>query len=224
MFAAPLESSRAFAESDQSELAGLQEMSGRREGLPKDVVQRTSAAKPEVVSEVTDHRMPSNLDIKRRSLMQIGKRIGRIDHFLDFAIRKPQVPGLGSRMIAQKGAPPGVMISIEDMHSPNVGSVSSEGAGTYRSRSFTEFESIPGDSSIGSGDGKEEAFRPIYRTIPAREALIHSAVTTPGKKPDVAESIRFAPSAQDLNRISDQVCSIIERKLLIERERRGIYG
>jgi hypothetical protein len=40
----------------------------------------------------------------------------------------------------------------------------------------------------------------------------------------IAESVHSMPSAQDLNRISDQVCSIIERKLLTERERRGLHG
>jgi hypothetical protein len=224
-FGYPLESRRAFAESNQSELAGQQEMPGRREEHYKYVDQRTSAEKSGAVNGVMGHLMPSNLVIERKSLMTISKRIEWIeDHFLDSVDRKLQASGLRSRMIAWSMKPPGAMISMKYMHSSNIGSISSEDAGTSRSRSFTEFESVPADSSIGSGVGKEEAFRPIYRTIPAREALTPSPVTTPGKKPDATESVQFAPSAQDLNRISDQVCSIMERKLLIERERRGIYG
>lgn len=224
-FGDPLESRRAFAESNRSELARMQEMSGGREGFHKDVDRRTSAAKSGAVNGVMDHLMPSYIEIERKSLMTFSKRIDRIEeHLLDSVDRKLRASGLRSRMIAWRMTPPGAMISIKDMHSTDIGSVSSEDAGTSRSQSFTEFESVPADSSIRSGVGKEEPFRPIYRTIPAREALITSPATTPGKKPDATESVRFAPSAQDLNRISDQVCSIIERRLLIERERRGIYG
>jgi hypothetical protein len=224
-FGYPLESRRAFVESNQSELAGQREMPGRRGELYKYVDQRTSAEKSEAVNGVMGHLMPSNLVIEGKSLMTISKRIEWIeDHFLDSIDRKLRATGLRSRMNARSVAPPSAMISTEDMHSTNIGSVSPEEAKTSRPRSFTEFESGPADSDIGLGGGKLEAFRPIYRTIPARDALTPSPATSPGKSPDVTESVRPAPSAQDLNRISDQVCSIIERKLLIERERRGIYG
>jgi hypothetical protein len=59
--------------------------------------------------------------------------------------------------------------------------------------------------------------RPSMRDQPAEISALSR------QEPAESEMIRPAPQALDLNRISDQVCSIIERRLKIERERRG-YG
>jgi hypothetical protein len=98
-----------------------------------------------------------------------------------------------------------------------------------RSKSSALNDLYPAGSSI-SNPG---AFRAIYRRYPAEATKVKepgvgreevSAAIISGGANAPNESIHVAPSAQDLSRISDQVCSILERKLKIERERRGIYG
>jgi hypothetical protein len=93
--------------------------------------------------------------------------------------------------------------------------------------STRDLQSGASDSDLASRRGRLEFSRPAYRTASSNEtsepkevvSITSSQRTLPASGP-----VPFVPSAQELNRISEQVCSIIERKLQIERERRGIYG
>ncbi len=77
----------------------------------------------------------------------------------------------------------------------------------------------------------------IYGSYPKQEHLSGLKVQVAKEKPAIKEAFHELDSklkasdlkaldlnAIDLNRISDRVCSIIERKLKTERERRGIFG
>jgi D-hexose-6-phosphate mutarotase len=71
---------------------------------------------------------------------------------------------------------------------------------------------------------------PTYHTYPEIEHVIHTH-TEVIKESVVEKEVDSRPSevtsqsaTVDINRLTDQVYSSIERKLMIEKERRGIYG
>ena len=71
---------------------------------------------------------------------------------------------------------------------------------------------------------------PTYHTYPEIEHIIHTH-TEVIKESVVVKEVDSRPSAVtsqsatvDINHLADQVCSSIERKLMIEKERRGLYG
>lgn len=114
----------------------------------------------------------------------------------------------------------------------NKSPVSSDEVGPFKSLSFSDLKSkavlYPAGDVL---DSRSTVFNPIYRTVSARGVPIQPlaggeerSIALSRESKVIAESVHSMPSAQDLNRISDQVCSIIERKLLTERERRGLHG
>ena len=71
---------------------------------------------------------------------------------------------------------------------------------------------------------------PTYHTYPEIEHIIHTH-TEVIKESVVEKGVDSRPSevtsqsaTADINRLADQVYSSIERKLMIEKERRGLYG
>lgn len=68
-----------------------------------------------------------------------------------------------------------------------------------------------------SAAGRDELQPEVVRSREAERPMISNQIAESGP---VQPIIR----PQDLGRISDQICSIIERRLKIEKERRGIYG
>jgi hypothetical protein len=66
----------------------------------------------------------------------------------------------------------------------------------------------------------------VYRTYPSTKVAQKESgpITQSAQSYNKTEAMHFTPTKNDLERISDQVSMIIERKLKIERERRGIYG
>jgi hypothetical protein len=71
---------------------------------------------------------------------------------------------------------------------------------------------------------------PTHHTYPEIEHIIHTH-TEVIKESVVEKEVDSRPSevtsqsaTVDINRLADQVCSSIERKLMIEKERRGLYG
>ncbi len=155
----------------------------------------------------------------------------------DSVVLEQRVPGLASRKMGKSIALPGDMIAIKNMPGLNNSGLnnspmSSDEVGPLKSLSFPDLKSkavlYPAGEVL---DSRSTVFNPIYRTVPARGAPIQPlaggeerSIEFSGESKIIAESVHSMPSAQDLNRISDQVCSIIERKLLTERERRGLHG
>ncbi len=268
---------QTLSESNQGELAGFQEVSGRREFRDRS---RSNEMRPEdqkisgFGSGIANHQIPSTIsstipsglelppprdsigesehylesglaynnetgrsfpDIGRTSLSRVG-RVGKtmqsIQNYVpDSVARKLRSPGFVSLATAGSIAPPGDMISIKDMPGLGFRSKSLDEAASLRPRSFQEIKSSPAASNPADAklfESKSTSFSPIYRTVPARETIVPMELERPasisGRPPSPTESKVLTPSAQDLKRISDEVCSIIERKLLTERERRGIYG
>ncbi len=130
-----------------------------------------------------------------------------------------------SRAIARIS--PENMISLKDMQRLIIGSESSLEPGLAILPSSNDLQSVISDQKAAASPLKLEFSRPAYRMAsikdpePEEERI---SITSSHHISPASGSAPFAPSAQELNRISEQVCSIIERKLQIERERRGIYG
>ena len=122
---------------------------------------------------------------------------------------------------------PEIMISLKDTLRYTAGSEPSREPVPAILPSSNDFQSGSSGLDIASAGGKLEFSWPVYRMAPsisARETEERISITSSHNLPSAGSPLPFAPSAQELNRISEQVCSIIERKLQIERERRGIYG
>ncbi len=99
----------------------------------------------------------------------------------------------------------------------------------FSSMTFLENRKISGGEGEVSGIQGPGA---IYSSYPKPEQLSRLNVQITKEKLAIKEALHGPesrlkasdPNALDLNRISDRVCSIIERRLLAERERRGIFG
>ena len=118
------------------------------------------------------------------------------------------------------------MTSLKDMHR-HIGPDTSRESAQAVPPSTRDRQSGASDSDLPSGRDRLEFSRPAHRTASANEASGPEevvSITSSHRIFPASGPVPFAPSAQELNRISEQVCSIIERKLQIERERRGIYA
>lgn len=119
------------------------------------------------------------------------------------------------------------MTSLEDMHRHITGPDTSRESAPAVPPSTRNLQSGASDSDLPSRRGRLEFSRPAHRIVPSNETSGPEemvSITSSQRILPAGGPLPFVPSAQELNRISEQVCSIIERKLQIERERRGIYG
>lgn len=154
-------------------------------------------------------------------LQSIGKRITVINNIIeDVTSRKTRL--IRDNLVNSTGVPTifstlpsnDARISMTDLFSiPQEGFVSSS---PY---SVGSAEMRQGVSSYGTFPAMVARLPPEIMNGQAEEQLAKLR-----QQPTESKTIQPNPPSLDINRLSDQVYSIIERKVKVEKERRGIYG
>ena len=173
---------------------------------------------------------PLSLTRGRKPFWQTGYMMPNL--VVNPASFKSSVHGLASQWMTNSNALAKDMTSIKYIQSLKFSpEISEKDFGRFLSFRATKTRAVTNPASDEVFESRHAVFKPVYRTVRAVEAPMQSLAEGEEKSfissresKVIAEPVHLAPSAQDLNRISDQVCSIIERRLLTERERRGIHG
>ena len=170
---------------------------------------------------------PSTTEIKRLSSGHPGRRIEAMGSLHQLNSGHPFPAGsLPSNATADRISSTS-MTSLKDMPRHLTASEAFTESVPAVPPSTRDLQSGTSDSDLASSRGRLEFSRPAHRMVPSNEAPGPEevvSITSSQRILPASGPVPFVPSAQELNRISEQVCSIIERKLQIERERRGIYG